>query len=240
MEKGNGKQEKGRNGESSFAALRRNKQGARDREQIKSNPEPGTQNLEPRTSIKAVFLDRDGTINIDQNGYINNPDDFELFPFAAEAISILNKLDYLVFVVSNQSGITRGYFTIEELEAIHQKMNNCLERSGAKIDEIYFSPYHIEGKVEPYNIHHEDRKPGLGMFKKALKKYHFEIKKSFMVGDRYSDIVFGKKAGLTTILLLTGFGKDIFYHDRKKWEYQPDFVVKNLLVAAKLIEKLGK
>ena len=108
-------------------------------------------------TIRAVFLDRDGTINIDQEGYINNPDDFELFPFAGEAISILNKLNYLVFVVTNQSGITRGYYSIEELETIHQKMDKQLLKSGAKIDEVYFSPYHIEGKVEPYNIHHEDR-----------------------------------------------------------------------------------
>ncbi len=238
MEKGNGK-----NKESGFTALRRDKQSAPRTSHLAtrtSQPAPRTSQPAPRNPIKAVFLDRDGTINIDQNGYINNPDDFELFPFAAEAIFILNKLNYLIFVVSNQSGITRGYFTIEELEVIHQKMDKQLLKSRAKIDEIYFSPYHIEGKVEPYNIHHEDRKPGLGMFKKALKKYHFEIKKSFMIGDRYSDIVFGKKAGLSTILLLTGFGKDIFYNDRKKWEYQPDFVVKDLLVAVKLIEKLGE
>ncbi len=235
--KGQGK----RNRESGFATLHRDKSAPRNSQPAPRNPNlaPGDPQPATRNPHPAIFLDRDGTINMDKGGYINHPDDFELFPFAGEAISILNKPGYLVFVVSNQSGITRGYYTAEDLEKIHQKMEKQLQRCGAKIDEIFFSPYHIEGKIEPYNIHHEDRKPGLGMFKKALKKYRFDVKRSFMIGDRYSDIVFGKKAGLTTILLLTGFGKDIFYNDRKKWEYQPDYVVKDLLVAAKLIEKLG-
>ena len=117
-------------------------------------------------------------------------------------------------------------------------MIKYLEKSNAKIDEIYFSPYHKKGAVEPYNVDHEDRKPGLGMFKKALKKYNFNIKKSFMIGDRYADITFGKKAGLTTTLVLTGNGERAFYKKRKDWEYKPDFVVKNLLSAVKLISKL--
>ncbi len=188
--------------------------------------------------IKAVFLDRDGTINPDKNGYINHPDDFELYPFAAEAISLLNKSGYLVFIVTNQSGIAREYYTFKDLEIIHKKMQDSLTEEGAKIDDIYISPYHIEGKLEPYNIDHEDRKPGLGMFRKALKKHNFHIKSSFMIGDRYADIAFGKKAGLTTFLVLTGDGKKEFYKNRDSWEYKPDFIVKNLMSAVKLINRL--
>jgi len=193
-------------------------------------------NLHKQT--KAVFLDRDGTINID-SGYICKAEDFQLFPFAAQAISILNSLGYLVLIVTNQSGITRGFYTFDDLDKIHNKMRSDLAVANAKIDDIFISPYHIEGKLPPYNIDHEDRKPGLGMFKKALKKYNFSVKDSFMIGDRYTDIVFGKKAGLKTILVLTGDGRKEFLENRRNWEYKPDFIVENLLVAAKFIKEMG-
>ena len=185
---------------------------------------------------KAVFLDRDGTINWDENGYINNPDDFHLYPYAGEAIAELNKKDFLVFVVTNQSGVARDIYKIKDIEIIHDKMNKCLKEFGAHIDEIFFSPYHKIGKIEPYNVDHEDRKPGLGMFKKALKKYNLNIKNSFMIGDRYADIAFGKKAGLTTILVLTGNGEKEFFQKRNDREYKPDYVVSNLMSAVKLIK----
>jgi D,D-heptose 1,7-bisphosphate phosphatase len=188
---------------------------------------------------KAVFLDRDGTINIDERGYINHPDKFDVYPFAAEAIKILNELGYKVIVVTNQSGITRGYYTIEDLDNIHKKMSEQLAAGKAFTDAIYFSPYHLEGTIEPYNIHHEDRKPSLGMFRKALQEFNLDIKKSFMVGDRYSDVAFGKKAGLKTILVRTGFGEKEFLQNRKKRALKPDFVVKNLLSAANLIMEFG-
>lgn len=184
---------------------------------------------------KAVFLDRDGTINMDKNGYINHPDDFELFSFAAPALALLKKHGFLTIVVSNQSGVARGYYSITDLENIHAKMQNVLTKNNAEIDRIYFSPYHIEGVVKPYIVDHPDRKPGLGMFKKAYDEFDLNIKQSFMVGDRYTDIEFGKKAGLRTILVLTGDGEKEFYLNRHHWVYKPDFVVKDLAVAARLI-----
>jgi len=187
--------------------------------------------------MKAVFLDRDGTINIDGKGYISKTEDFELYPYAAAAIKLLNQAGFLVFVATNQSGVARGYYTLEQLDKLHQKMAAELAKIGAHIEEVFISPYHIEGHVEPYNITHEDRKPQIGMFKQALKKYDFEIKRSFMVGDRASDIGFGKKAHLTSILLLSGLGcKEFAQH--KEWDSQPDFVVEDLLTAAKLIIEL--
>jgi D,D-heptose 1,7-bisphosphate phosphatase len=184
---------------------------------------------------KAVFLDRDGTINMDKNGYINHPADFELYPFAASALALLKNHGFLNIVVSNQSGVARGYYTIADLDKIHAKMQNMLAESNANIDKIYFSPYHIEGVLEPYNLDHEDRKPRLGMFKKACDEFDINIKRSFMVGDRYTDIEFGKKAGLKTILVLTGDGEKEFYLNRRDWVHKPDFVVKDLAVAAGLI-----
>lgn len=184
----------------------------------------------------AVFLDRDGTINQD-DGYINHPRDFELYPTAAEAVKILNDSGLLVFVVTNQSGIARGYYTFDELDKIHEKLKQQLAEKGAKVDKIYISPYHQEGHLTPYNILHKDRKPNIGMFNKARKEFSFDPHKSFMIGDRYSDIGFGNRAGLKTFLVLTGNGKDEFLNNRGSWQYQPDFIVKDLLAAAKFIRK---
>ena len=119
-------------------------------------------------SNSAVFLDRDGVINLDPS-YINDPADMIIYPFAAEAVRNFNKLNLKVIVVTNQSGIARGMITIRQLQDIHQKMIDDLAKENAYIDKIYFSPYHIKGKIEPYNIQHEDRKPDIGLFKKACR-----------------------------------------------------------------------
>lgn len=187
---------------------------------------------------KAVFLDRDGTINIDENGYINKPEDLQLYPFAAEAIAKLNKMGYLVFVVTNQAGVAYGFFKIEDVKNINAKLVSDLAEKDALVDEIFYSPYHSKGKIEPYNITHKDRKPDIGMYRKAKKKYMFDTKSSFMIGDRESDIGFGKNAGLKTILVRSGNGENEFLNNRNDTEYHPDYVVKDLSLAVKLIEEL--
>ncbi len=184
---------------------------------------------------RAIFLDRDGTINSDDQGYINHPDHFKLYSFSGKAINLLNEAGYLVIIVTNQSGIARGYYTFEDINAIHAKMQSELALSNAHIDKIYLSPYHIEGHLPPWNINHEDRKPGLGMFKQAQADFKFLTSKSFMIGDRYGDILFGHRAGLKTILVLTGDGQEEYLQKRHKWEIQPDFIAHDLLSAAKLI-----
>jgi len=188
--------------------------------------------------IKAVFLDRDGTLNIDINGYIRTPDEFELFPFAGKSVKLLNDLGYKVIVVTNQSGVARGYYTQDDVNAIHDKMYKNLAKDGAKIDKLYYSPYHIEGKVEPFNINSECRKPSLGMFKKAVEDFKLRPEHSWMIGDRYTDIAFGSKAGMKTILLLCGLGKKEFMEDRDNWTVMPDYIVEDLWAAVQLIETL--
>ena len=116
-------------------------------------------------------------------------------------------------------------------------MQNIFSENGLTIKHILIAPYHKEGKIFPYNIDHEDRKPGLGMLKKAMKKYPIELKHSFMVGDRYSDIEFGRNGNLQTILVKTGLGGKEFMQ-RKNWKKYPHFVVDNLLDAAKLIVEI--
>jgi len=189
---------------------------------------------------RAVFLDRDGCISPDELGYNSDPARYHLYPYSIEALKLLKELGYLLFVVTNQSGIARGYFQLADLERVHRRMRELLSAGGVELDQVYFSPYFREGVVPPFNIHHEDRKPGLGMFKRAQREFHFDTGRSWMLGDRYSDIEFGKKAGLKTVLLLSGNGAKEMQENLPAWEYRPDFIAENLLTAAKLIELLHR
>jgi len=185
--------------------------------------------------MRAVFIDRDGTINDDRSGYTHKPEDFFLFPFVSEAIRTLNALDFKVIVVTNQSGIARGYFGEKELNVLHEHMTDELAKDNAFIDLILYSPYLNEGSIEPYNIEHISRKPNPGMFFDALKKYPIKASQSYMIGDTPSDIEFGKNIGLTTFLVKTGWGLKT-WENRNELKVMPDFVVENLLSAVKVIE----
>ena len=188
---------------------------------------------------KVVFLDRDGTINIDNEGYISNPDNFTLFPNTAKAIHMFNTMNYKVVIITNQSGIARGYFTLNDIEKVHDKMIAELAKENAFIDDILISPYHPKGVVEPYNIAHEDRKPGIGLLKQYYAVNNFKTGNSFVIGDKISDIKLGSNFNLKTILVLTGEGQKTVLN-REQYSVKPDFVVKDLMQAAKLIHKLEK
>jgi len=188
---------------------------------------------------KVVFIDRDGTINFDKVGYINNPDDFNLFPNTSKSIHLLNQMNFKVVIVTNQSGIARGYFTYEDLYNIHAKMIAELAKNTAYIDDILISPYHPKGVVKPYNIAHEDRKPGIGLLKKYYASNKFKTSKSFVIGDKMSDIELGHNFNMKTILVLTGQGKNTFLN-RANYSVKPDFVVKDLWEAVKMIKIIDK
>ena len=103
--------------------------------------------------------------------------------------------------VQNEAGVAYGYFKIPDVDKINAKLVSDLAEGNAIVDDIFYSPFHIKGIIEPFNIDHEDRKPGIGMFQKAKEKFDFDTKGSFMIGDRYSDIGFGNNAGLKTIFV---------------------------------------
>ena len=189
---------------------------------------------------KAVFLDRDGTINDNRGDYVNKADEMELYPFAAEALSRLNKAGFIVLVVTNQGGIARGYLTVDDLDQIHQKFEADLEENGAYVDEIYYSPYFEKGHVKPFDVKHSDRKPDIGMFRKARDKHDIDPKRSYMIGDKYTDVEFGKNAGMRSILLLTGDGEKEFMKKRSNWKVNPDFITSDLSSAVDLILELEK
>lgn len=192
-----------------------------------------------KTTKRAVFLDRDGVLSPDEFGYISNPDLYHLYPYTGQALRILKELGFLLFVVTNQSGIARGYFGVEALESVLSRMRDLISSEGVEVDGVYYSPYFKDGIVAPYNVQHEDRKPGIGMFKTALGQFKFQPGGSWMIGDRATDIEFGKNAGLKTILLLSGNGSKEFTEDLSTGRLKPDFVCENLLCAANLIQKFG-
>ena len=135
-----------------------------------------------------VFLDRDGVINIDK-GYISKISDFILYPGIGRAINFINKKKYLVIIITNQSGIGRGLIKITQLNHIHDYLKTKIKKFDGKIDDIYFCPYHTEFGKGKYKKKSQDRKPGSGMFKKAIKKWNISLSKSFMIGDKISDKV---------------------------------------------------
>ena len=189
---------------------------------------------------RVIFLDRDGTINRDDSGYISTPDAFNLFPYATESLLKLQSLGFALVIVTNQSGIARGFYGYEELKLVHNKMISQLAEKGIVLDDILIAPYHKDGTVEEYSIEHEDRKPGIGLFKKYIQQGSIKTSQSFMIGDKFSDIIFGNRCGLKTILVMSGNGMKEFLNKRKDIDIKPDFIVKDLLEASKLIEFLNK
>jgi D-glycero-D-manno-heptose 1,7-bisphosphate phosphatase len=179
----------------------------------------------------AVFLDRDGTIN-EQMGYINHISRFQMLPGAAEAIARLNRLEIPVVVVSNQSGLARGYFPEELLVAVHEQMNRLLADKGAHIDGLYWCPHHPDAKIEQFKKKNCGcRKPGTGLLEQAARELNLDLKSSFMVGDRWSDLKCGKRAGATSILVLTGYGRGDLQYIGPDQELQPSHVAKDLSAA---------
>ena len=136
---------------------------------------------------KAFLLDRDGTINID-TGYVGDPDKLELLPGAAEAIKMMNDEGYLVIVVSNQSGVARGYFTVQDVEKVNNRLDEMLKEKGAHIDGFYYCPHLPDGAVKEYALECECRKPKLGLFKQAIKDFELDPKLCYACGDKPRDV----------------------------------------------------
>jgi len=155
---------------------------------------------------RAAFLDRDGVI-CEENHYISKPSQFRLLPKVGDAIRLLNEKGFKVVVITNQSGVARGYFTEKDLEQVHKKMKDDLCEKGAELDAIYFCPHHPDGKIDVYRGDCGYRKPKPSMLELAAAKLNLDLKQSFMIGDKLDDIIAGTKAGCKTILVLTGCGK---------------------------------
>ena len=180
----------------------------------------------------AVFLDRDGTIN-EEMGYINHLDRFILLPGAAAAVRRLNERGLKVVVVTNQSGAARGYFPVELIEQVHDKMRRLLEAEGAHLDGVYTC---IHGPAES----EEEtgcgcRKPKIGLMQQAAQELDLELQSSYVVGDRFKDIAMARNGGAKGILVLTGYGKGEEQLLKSASPVVPDFIAADLPEAVEWI-----
>jgi D-glycero-D-manno-heptose 1,7-bisphosphate phosphatase len=155
---------------------------------------------------RAVFLDRDGTINIEKE-YLYRTEDFEFIPGVPDAICRLNQAGYFVVVVTNQSGVARGYYTEEDVENLHRHIASELEKSGARVDAWLYCPHHPDGRGS-YALPCSCRKPLPGMLTEAARRYDLDLQNSVMIGDKYVDVAAGQAAGCRTILVRTGYGTE--------------------------------
>lgn len=153
----------------------------------------------------AVFLDRDGTLNEEVN-YVRTPDDLHLIAGAGEAVRKLNNRGLVICVISNQSGVARGFLEEKDLVPIHAKLEEDLARSGASIDKIYYCPHHPTEGIPPYDVVCECRKPKTGMLERGAAEFGIDPGDSFVVGDSMVDMQAGNAAGAKTVLVLTGYG----------------------------------
>lgn len=176
---------------------------------------------------KAIFLDRDGTIN-KYVGFLKNINDFELIDGVSKAIKLINDSGYLSIVITNQPVIARGDISIQELEEIHNKMETLLSNDGAYLDGIYVCPHYPQGgfpnEIKEYKIDCNCRKPKPGLLFEASKSFNIDLSSSWMIGDSKNDILAGKRAGCKTIFI----GED---------DYGQDMTAKNLLEAVKNVLK---
>jgi D-glycero-D-manno-heptose 1,7-bisphosphate phosphatase len=173
----------------------------------------------------AVFLDRDGVINEEVN-YLSSPESLKLLPGAAQAIRQLNGRRIPVIVVSNQAGIARGRFSEEQVQKIHDRLSALLSGEGAHIDRYYYCPHHPTAGIGPYRMDCECRKPKPGLLLKAGSEMRLDLEQSYLVGDNVTDVEAGIRAGVRSILVLTGYGEPLW----RSWSapFQPHHVAHDL------------
>lgn len=180
----------------------------------------------------AVFLDRDGTI-AEEVGYLNHASRFRMFPFAATAIRRLNEAGLPVIVVTNQSGVGRGYFPEPLVHTVNELMTQQLAEKGAAIAAIYYCPH-----ISAENC--SCRKPRTGMLDRAALEHALDLQRSFVVGDRYGDVELARNASARSVLVRTGYGEGELTWHAAKWPIQPDFVAEDLTRAADWILRQQK
>jgi D-glycero-D-manno-heptose 1,7-bisphosphate phosphatase len=182
----------------------------------------------------AVFMDRDGTIN-EQMGYINHISRFVMLKGVPDAIRLLNTHGFLSVVVSNQSGVARGYFPVELVHETNKYMEERLAGKHAFIDAVYFCPHHPKGTVARYSIDCNCRKPRPGLVERACRQFDIDMKRSFVIGDRSTDMELAHRCGLKGVLVKTGYGRGEMEYIIPHSPYKPIYIAEDLLDAVKWI-----
>lgn len=179
----------------------------------------------------AVFLDRDGTV-CEEVGYLSQVKNLRLIPGSAQAIRQIREAGWKVVIISNQSGVARGYLSEETVLTIHGALKKMLQQQDAEVDGIYYCPHHPQGNP-PYNIQCSCRKPESGMLVKAARELQIDLNKSIVIGDKYSDVLTAQRLNIPGILVLTGFGKSERDKYQSNWVKEPAHIAENLSEAVR-------
>lgn len=180
---------------------------------------------------RAIFLDRDGTLN-EEVGYIREFAQFHLYDFAAEAVRLINEAGWRAIVITNQSGIARGLLTEEFLDEIHGQMNAELARADARVDAIYHCPHHANFGEPPFRLDCDCRKPKPGLLRRAAADFQLDLSASVVIGDRLRDVETAQAVGARGVLVLTGYGREEL---ETQSAVQPDHIAVNLLEAVRWV-----
>lgn len=171
----------------------------------------------------AVFLDRDGTVNVEKD-FLSSPDQLQLIPRTADAIRALNALGTRVFIITNQSGVARGYFTESTVRQVHEALREMLQKQGAIVNDFFYCPHFPGSSDQRYNKECDCRKPKPGMLRQAELKYPIDLRRSFVIGDRCIDVATGKAVGAGTVMVSTGYGANEIQSCRN----EPDYFAQDL------------
>lgn len=184
----------------------------------------------------AAFIDRDGTLN-EEVGYIRRVADLQLLPGAARAVKHLNNKGVLAILTTNQSGVARGFYGVDHINALHERLATLLwEQAEAKLDAVYFSPYLPHGTVAPYNQESHCRKPNTGMIEQACADLQsavgaIDLSQSYVFGDKVTDVDFAHNAGCHSVLLKTGYGTRVLEGKYQQITTPPEFVFDDIAQA---------
>ena len=179
---------------------------------------------------KAIFIDRDGTLS-EEVGYVNHVSRYRLFPFAVDAIRLVNKSPLLAVVVTNQAGVARGYFEESMIHAVHAEVARAMDAGGARLDGVYYCPHHPTAGEPPYRQDCDCRKPKPGLLHRAAADLGIDLAGSYMIGDRRGDLDLAWSVGATAVMVRTGYGRGELESQAPGWPRQPDMVAEHLLDA---------
>jgi D,D-heptose 1,7-bisphosphate phosphatase len=177
---------------------------------------------------RAVFLDRDGTIN-EEVGYLSRLEELKIYDNAAEAIRLLRQKGFLAIVITNQSGVARGFFSEDFILTVHNKMNEYMKERGAWLDALYYCPHHPRYGNEHYRKECSCRKPHPGLLIRAAEDFDIDLKRSYVVGDMPRDMDTARRVGAKGVMVKTGYGRNVVATSK------PDYIAEDLLDAANWI-----
>jgi len=187
----------------------------------------------------AVFIDRDGTIN-EQMGYVNHLSRFRILPRVPQAIRMLNRHGFLVVVVSNQSGVARGYYSLDLVKTLHHLLVTRIREKKGTIDGIFFCPHHPAGSVPEFSRDCDCRKPKTGLIEQARKSFEIDLQRSFVVGDMCTDMELAQRAGVPGVMVKTGYGLGEIEYVLPRKTAKPAHLAEDLLDAVRWILGRGE